>query len=862
MKNQINLRRLKGLFASFHENGAMVSLAGTWSRVPENKTLNPDILIRERTVKGKVIKEYLKTGSLADLFGALAWRLILACFPGQVRLINRLRVVNMFRGYLFSMYRHHGDTYTVKYLKACSLAISKSIGKEKLETLRVLEPDLALPRLTSSGLPKFIPSRDRRLILGGSVPVIRFYMTLFSVYRVITIPGKLKLETIVQGPTVTLDSITKVAEQLTKLIRPSMFNIKSLYREGRLLWLETASPSQKVSWMGLFSDPKLLQFHKLDTGLIALLRLLKKDNLVTLFECLLEMDLPHNHYLQRARDVGRLAIKSEPAGKERVFAMVDIWTQTALKPIHDMLFNFLKSLPNDGTFDQHASEMRARDKAAKAGYSRGFDLTAATDRLPLALQSALLNELVPELGTLWSQLLVNREYLLEISKYFKKEIMKGKPPTEFKIKDTVYPVIVSHSEAGKPSYWISIRYATGQPMGALSSWAMLALTHHMVVQLAATRAGVIGPNEWYDNYELLGDDIILFDDLVADQYLLIMEEIGVPINTAKSVLANNPVTEFAKVTSYYGHNVSPVSWKMFMSQNHLMGRANIAYAMLSKGIINKRIIPWIENIARRNRTNVGNPTPTFIALLSMLASTGKIPLELVLKCLINGKILAFSFYKSILLNADVTRIKQILPALFRGDEINLIPNKRVEAIFSYEKPWFGITLWKPLAVFMHKLDPAKDALTLSRSIFNACLGFDEPGDERRIDFSTMGLEFDFGSIYENGYPTSHGEIPDVLKNDLVSLFSIVYASAFEKLSGLSAPLLASPPDIGDDIPKLVTQNAEKDRYNEFLQLTERANHKLLVGGFSKSLVDSPLKSITFLRRMSVRPGFTKLQSFD
>lgn len=135
MKNQINLRRLKGLFASFHENGAMVSLAGTWSRVPENRDINPALLVRERVVKGKTVKEYLKTGSLADLFGALAWRLILACFPGQVRLINRLRVVNMFRGYLFRMYRKHGDTYTVKYLKACSLAISKSIGKEKLETL-------------------------------------------------------------------------------------------------------------------------------------------------------------------------------------------------------------------------------------------------------------------------------------------------------------------------------------------------------------------------------------------------------------------------------------------------------------------------------------------------------------------------------------------------------------------------------------------------------------------------------------------------------------------------------------------------------------------------------------------------------
>nr|QDB74993.1 MAG: RNA-dependent RNA polymerase [Phaeoacremonium minimum mitovirus 1] len=342
-----------------------------------------------------------------------------------------------------------------------------------------------------------------------------------------------------------------------------------------------------------------------------------------------------------------------------------------------------------------------------------------------------------------------------------------------------------------------------------------------------------------------------------------MSKIGVPINTSKSVLANNPVTEFAKVTSYYGHNVSPVSWKMFMSQNHLMGRANIAFSMLSRGIISHRVNPWIENIARRNRTNPGNSTPTFIALLSMLASNGKIPLELVLKCLINGKVLAFSFYKSILLNADVLRIKQIVPALFRGDEIKLTPNKRVEAIFGYEKPWFGITLWKPLAVFSAKLDPDGDALTLTRAIFNACLGYDEPGDNRRIDFSAMGLEFDFGSLYENGAPSLNGELPDVQQNDLISLFSIFYASAKEKLEGLSEGIRTNVPDIQDDIPKLVDQNAEKDRYLEFTKLTERAHTKIFSGvAPSKSLVDSPLKSITFLRRMSVRPNFTKLQSFD
>jgi len=59
-----------------------------------------------------------------------------------------------------------------------------------------------------------------------------------------------------------------------------------------------------------------------------------------------------------------------------------------------MLFSFLRSLPNDGTFDQHASVLRCKDKADKAKLSFGYDLSAATDRLPLYLQIAVLKPII------------------------------------------------------------------------------------------------------------------------------------------------------------------------------------------------------------------------------------------------------------------------------------------------------------------------------------------------------------------------------------------------------------------------------------------------------------------------------------
>lgn len=55
-------------------------------------------------------------------------------------------------------------------------------------------------------------------------------------------------------------------------------------------------------------------------------------------------------------------MKDEPAGKVRVFALVDVWTQSILKPLHDSIFSFLRRLPNDATFDQRASVRRCIEK--------------------------------------------------------------------------------------------------------------------------------------------------------------------------------------------------------------------------------------------------------------------------------------------------------------------------------------------------------------------------------------------------------------------------------------------------------------------------------------------------------------------
>jgi hypothetical protein len=97
-----------------------------------------------------------------------------------------------------------------------------------------------------------------------------------------------------------------------------------------------------------------------------------------------------------------------------------------------------------------------------------------------------------------------------------------------------------------PSTKSNLIYGVGQPMGALSSWAMLALTHHFLVFCAAKLSGnPVG--KFFKNYAILGDDIVLADHEVAKSYLRLMRQLGVEINTSKSVLSPaSSGLEFAK----------------------------------------------------------------------------------------------------------------------------------------------------------------------------------------------------------------------------------------------------------------------------------------------------------------------------
>jgi hypothetical protein len=171
--------------------------------------------------------------------------------------------------------------------------------------------------------------------------------------------------------------------------------------------------------------------------------LTRLDDARQIIEDLPEESLPFKKSMECP--FGQFAIKEEAAGKIRVFALVDSITQSVMKPLHLGLFKILKQLPNDGTFDQDASVTRCTVKAKAANQAFSFDLSAATDRLPVSLTGAIIESLfkIPGLADAWRKVMVERDFSFT-----------------HHVKDK-FDELKTHSNV--------FNYAVGQPMGCLSS---------------------------------------------------------------------------------------------------------------------------------------------------------------------------------------------------------------------------------------------------------------------------------------------------------------------------------------------------------------------------------------------------------
>jgi len=88
---------------------------------------------------------------------------------------------------------------------------------------------------------------------------------------------------------------------------------------------------------------------------------------------------------------------------------------------------------------------------------------------------------------------------------------------------------------------LQLKYSTGQPMGTYSSWCVFTLTHHLVVYYCAHLCGLKN----FDQYMILGDDIVIKNNAVAEAYIKVIKGLGVEISLQKTHVSDDTY-EFAK----------------------------------------------------------------------------------------------------------------------------------------------------------------------------------------------------------------------------------------------------------------------------------------------------------------------------
>lgn len=418
--------------------------------------------------------------------------------PEQMKTNSRL--VELYFTKVLHQVNERGLSWTIGYVKSSRLCVTRYITGHPLDAVEGIALDSGWPVWLSDLKPLITTSEGVKLL-----------MTLLVAFRGVRLPAKLDTTPII-SPWKGSDTIT----------------VREFSHAMRQLGIPR---STKVEWGGFHMSTKsgplgqailtsVTELTLLPQELIQSIIVLGGSKLSRVIDALMvgrfgDLSLAQiwaTLFPPKTSRFRKLSYFSDKEGKTRVIAILDYWSQTALRPYHDLMMRLLRGIKCDQTFDQGAFT-----RVNLPGPYHSLDLSNATDRMPLHLQKRLIQWLVGEKeAEAWAHVLVGYEY----------------------------------SSKGNPD----VSYNAGQPMGAYSSWPAMALTHHLIVRVAALRAGY--PH--FNQYFLLGDDIVIANAAVAAAYRALLSDLDMPISDAKTHVSEDTF-EFAKRWIHKGVEVTGFS---------------------------------------------------------------------------------------------------------------------------------------------------------------------------------------------------------------------------------------------------------------------------------------------------------------
>jgi len=425
-----------------------------------------------------------------------------------------------------------GPVWAADYTKLARLAVTRYISGHPLPEPRGIST-------TKDGIPRVLPHELRELVRRGNPRDLSCILAILSISRGIMGGKPVDYSPIENSWTgkwpVGLKSF--ISEELQAL---GAWRIKSSLPSLGFHWSTKSGPNGQALTSCLHDFDNLPDTLKTSILTVApWLRLtfkkLEEWQVRPLWSILNAITKTTN----KGR-IRKLSVKPDREAKSRIFGILDYWSQTALLPLHKLVFQLLQMFSTDCTSNQ-GNGMTLR--APKGHSYHSFDLSNATDRFPIEIQEFVVASMIdPSYAAAWKDIMIGYEFMDP----------KGSPRT----------------------------FRTGQPMGAHSSWPIFTLCHHLIVQFSSFRAGLPAP---FKDYRLLGDDIVIANDQVAAKYLEVMTELDVMISFTKTHVSTDTF-EMAKRWWHKGSEITPAPIHGFYEVRtkwHLV--AELYRSMLERG---------------------------------------------------------------------------------------------------------------------------------------------------------------------------------------------------------------------------------------------------------------------------------------
>jgi len=423
--------------------------------------------------------------------------------------------------------------------------------------------------LAKSGLPRIIPLAIRRRVVARDPKFIRILTSLLSSYKAIA--GTYEEQDLVSitgpHPQISREELDQFQQFCKEIFWP---HIKKLMKDQGKMYLWEPSlgyrpneppyiplktgPNSNVGILGAPLDMVAWDLCPVNYPEEWAKKVKDERTLKLMAKCR-EFGTAYveqsPEYRYKPLDTGRVALLYEPAGKVRSIAIVDYWTQRLMYPVHKWMMEVLSLLPGDATHNQiGAVETYAQNMGADAKHW-SIDLKSATDLIPSELYRILFSQhWGDEVADLWLSLLTDRWFRTPVGDEYLKPALSNK---------VVY-------------------YARGQPMGTLSSWASMALLHHSIVLYAAWKQKL--PLS-FEDYRVLGDDVVLGSESVASAYLEVTNALWIPTSKAKTL--EGKLFIFASQIYAEGVCVTPMSLKEELGIRSFSQRLEFALRAVSRG---------------------------------------------------------------------------------------------------------------------------------------------------------------------------------------------------------------------------------------------------------------------------------------